>query len=115
MAKLDGPEPPEVLAAVASTPLGLWLLHVAAKRQVDPGVLLSFPTAEALRRHLFSMLIPALIKDRPRTTDSSGTFHPRRQLGWKPLPGAYPIWTSTTEGRTHASRHDSATRGMSGC
>jgi hypothetical protein len=89
MAVLDGPAPPAALAEVASTPLGLWLLRVAGKQLTDPGVLLTFDTAEEVRQHLFTMLIPAVIKERP--PDPGEPFRPRHRLD----PGSTRTWLET--------------------
>lgn len=78
MAALDGPTPPAALAEIASTPLGLWLLRVAGKQQTNPETLLTFETAAALRQHLFTMLIPAVVKERP--PDPNEPFRPRHRL-----------------------------------
>ncbi len=75
--------PPAALAAVASTPLGLWLLRETAKAwNLNPVALTNpnrFPSAEELRAHLFDLLIPALLDSRPPGGDRSTTLRPRRR------------------------------------
>lgn len=75
-----------VLAEVAATPLGLWLVRtVYIDRNADPAPLLDehrFPTADTLRDHLFDHLIDVLITTRPPITDSGKQdklFRPRRR------------------------------------
>ncbi|MCP9951467.1 hypothetical protein [Actinomadura madurae] len=77
----DGPSP---LAEVLANPLGMWLLRTTyAEPDADPSPLLDrerFPTAEALRSHLFDRLIPALIDARPPAgRDDAALFRPRRE------------------------------------
>lgn len=80
---LEAVDPPEALAEVVSTPLGLWLLRVAhSERQADSAVLLHaarLSSADALRGHLFDQLIPALIKAREPAEGRRHPFEPRRQ------------------------------------
>jgi len=75
----DGPA--AVLAEVASTPLGMWLLRtVYLTPSADPAELLDplrFPDASTLRTHLFHQLIPALIDARPPSTNPADLFRPR--------------------------------------
>ncbi|GLZ29134.1 hypothetical protein Lesp02_13240 [Lentzea sp. NBRC 105346] len=77
---LESPQPPAALTSVVSTPLGLWLLRVTAHREGDPAALLRFETPEELRGHLFGMLIPALVEDRPHHPRLGGPLHPRTKL-----------------------------------
>ncbi|QXJ21124.1 NACHT domain-containing protein [Actinomadura graeca] len=71
------------LAGVTATPLGLWLLRsVYSAPGADPGELADparFPTAAALRAHLFDRLIPALIATRPPGDVRAGPFRPRNR------------------------------------
>ncbi|WP_214327461.1 NACHT domain-containing protein [Nonomuraea sediminis] len=70
------------MAAVSTTPLGLWLLRaVYITPDADPGALLDtgqFPDAAALRAHLFDRLIAALVESRPPSTRPGDLFRPRR-------------------------------------
>jgi len=70
------------LAEVTSTPLGLWLVRsVYLAPGADPSHLLDpdrYPTADVLREHLLSRLIPALIASRPPSADPAEPFRPRR-------------------------------------
>lgn len=77
--------PAAAVAAVATTPLGLWLLRtVYTAPGADPASLTDrdrFPDAAALRTHLFDELIPAVIATRRPGTDPDGPaepFRPRR-------------------------------------
>jgi tetratricopeptide (TPR) repeat protein len=74
--------PPEALAEVVSTPLGLWLIRsVYIGPGADPSLLLSaerFATGSDLRSHLFERLVPALIDSRPPVRDRGAPFRPRR-------------------------------------
>ncbi|QXJ24051.1 hypothetical protein AGRA3207_005302 [Actinomadura graeca] len=86
-APLPGRRPPGYPAAavadVAETPLGLWLLRtVYITPGADPSRLIDlarFPTASALRAHLFDRLIPALITARPPGDNPAEPFRPRRR------------------------------------
>ncbi|MGN9786229.1 hypothetical protein ACTMTF_32705 [Nonomuraea sp. ZG12] len=71
------------LAETAANPLGLWLLRTTyADARESPEVLLDterFPTASALRAHLFDRLIPTAIAARPWTSrPETDLFRPRR-------------------------------------
>jgi hypothetical protein len=73
--------PGAVLAEVAATPLGLWLLRsVYATPGTDPAELTNpdrFATPAAMRAHLFDQIIPALITARPPSEDLAEPFRPR--------------------------------------
>lgn len=75
-----------VLAEVTSTSLGLWLVRaVYLAPGADPSRLLDpdrYPTADVLREHLLSRLIPALIATRLPSGDPAEPFRPRRE--WDP-------------------------------
>ncbi|MFD9733569.1 NACHT domain-containing protein [Umezawaea sp. NPDC059074] len=60
----DPAGPPEALAEVVSSPLGLWLVRISSA-QTDPRDLVDperFADASALREHLYAALIPALVR-----------------------------------------------------
>ncbi|MFI7641695.1 hypothetical protein [Nonomuraea sp. NPDC049400] len=71
------------LTALATTPLGLWLLRtIYTVPGADPSILsgpLGSNTA-ALRAHLLDRLIPALIVARPPGTEPGDHFRPRHRL-----------------------------------
>ncbi|GAA3052723.1 NACHT domain-containing protein [Streptomyces glomeratus] len=73
--------PAAVLAEVAASPLGLWLLRTAYE-DADPAVLLApdgFRDADELRGHLFDALIPAVVERRgPRDEPFDRTAPSRR-------------------------------------
>ncbi|HEY0803756.1 MAG TPA: NACHT domain-containing protein, partial [Pseudonocardiaceae bacterium] len=81
------PAPPEgsaaVLADIAASALGLWLLRtVYITPTADPAALLApgrFPDAAALRAHLFDQLITALIDTRPPSEEPTDLFRPHRR------------------------------------
>ncbi|MFJ7298213.1 NACHT domain-containing protein [Streptomyces collinus] len=76
---LDGPI--AVLAEVAASPLGLWLVRTAYERS-DPAELLAsdrFQDADGLRTHLFDALIPAVVQHRGPRDDSFERAAPRRR------------------------------------
>ncbi|MDT0463289.1 NACHT domain-containing protein [Streptomyces gibsoniae] len=76
---LDGPA--AVLAEVAASPLGLWLLRTAYE-DADPAVLLApdgFRDADELRRHLFDALIPAVVERRSPRAEPFDRTAPRRR------------------------------------
>lgn len=74
------------LVGIASTPLGLWLIHatyILARR--DPGPILHdlrLRDPPSLRAHLFDQLIPALIASRLPSDDPAEPFRPHRK--WDP-------------------------------
>ena len=71
-----------VLADIAATPLGVWLLRtVYTDLTADLTDLTNpdrFPDPAALRSHLFDQLIPARIKAHPPSDDPAEPFRPRR-------------------------------------
>ncbi|HEU5159446.1 MAG TPA: NACHT domain-containing protein [Streptosporangiaceae bacterium] len=75
--------PGAVLADVAATPLGLWLLRtVYTAPAADPTALtdpVSFPAPAALWAHLFDQLIPAVIAAREPSNDPAEPFRPRHR------------------------------------
>ncbi|WP_344242599.1 NACHT domain-containing protein [Actinocorallia libanotica] len=78
--------PASPLAEACSTPLGLWLVRAVYQPPatsapapdltplIDPA---AYPSADDLRAHLFDQLIPALIRQRPPSTDPRHLFRPR--------------------------------------
>ncbi|MFI0409193.1 NACHT domain-containing protein [Actinomadura sp. 3N508] len=74
--------PYAALAAIAATPLGLWLLRsVYSAPRADPSELTDtdrFPDSATLRAHLFDQLIPALIATRPPSDSLAEPFRPRQ-------------------------------------
>ncbi|GII80084.1 hypothetical protein Sru01_50660 [Sphaerisporangium rufum] len=98
-ARPDPHDPGAVLAAVAGTALGLWLLRVVyVDGRADPAPLLEpgrFSDAGGLRGHLFDRLIPALIAARPPGADP---FRPRRRHD----PGQARRWLT---GLAHTMSH----------
>ncbi|MFI9556304.1 NACHT domain-containing protein [Nonomuraea endophytica] len=76
------------LADICSTPLGLWLIRTVYQPTSTIGAPLpdpipltnpvAYPTAASLRTHLFDQLIPALIHQRPASTDPNDLFRPKR-------------------------------------
>ncbi|MGW4907881.1 hypothetical protein [Streptomyces sp. NPDC004270] len=69
---------PAPLAEVASTPLGLWLIRTTCLVPgSDPTPLAAFPSAGALRTHLFDRLVPELLRVRPPAgPDDAPDFRP---------------------------------------
>jgi len=69
------------IAAIASTPLGLWLLRTICRAPLfGPSSLFDparFPDVATLRSHLYDQLIPALIDTRRPSTDPADLFRPR--------------------------------------
>ncbi|MFI9836164.1 NACHT domain-containing protein [Nonomuraea sp. NPDC051941] len=74
------------LVGIASTPLGLWLIHatyILARRDPDPILHdLRLRDPPSLRAHLFDQLIPALIASRLPSDDPAEPFRPHRK--WDP-------------------------------
>jgi hypothetical protein len=71
------------LTQLAATPLGLWLIRaVYLAPGADPAPLTGplGGNTNALRAHLFDLLIPALIQARPPSTDRVDYFRPRHRL-----------------------------------
>jgi NACHT domain-containing protein len=93
---LEASRPPTgpitALAETVATPLGLWLLRTTyVTRNARPERLLQpdiFPTAEALRGHLFDRLIPVLFSDSLRPGDDPSRPLPRRRYD----PGKVRRW-----------------------
>lgn len=76
-----GSGPIAALADIATFPLGLWLIRVAyISPGVDPAPLLDaerFPTATAMRAHLFDRLVEACVRARPPSDNPTDVFRPR--------------------------------------
>ncbi|WP_431912185.1 hypothetical protein [Nonomuraea jabiensis] len=74
------------LVGIASTPLGLWLIHatyILARRDPSPILHdLRLRDPPSLRAHLFDQLIPALIASRLPSDDPAEPFRPHRK--WDP-------------------------------
>jgi hypothetical protein len=73
------------LAEVTSTPLGVWLLrtvYIDTGRSAIPLRRKHLRDPDALRRHLFGELIPALVSIRTPTDNAAEIYRPRRV--WRP-------------------------------
>ena len=87
-----GPAAPP-LAQVCSTPLGLWLIRTVYRPPITPTTAsaatiqapdptpltdrTAYPTAAAIRAHLLTQVIPALVQTRQPSNDPAEPFRPR--------------------------------------
>jgi len=93
---LAAPNPPagpiSALTETVATPMGLWLLRTTyVTRGAKPGQLLQpgeFPTATALRGHLFDRLIPVLFRESLQPGNNPGRPMPRHRYD----PGKVQRW-----------------------